>query len=97
MKLEDGELDSLWYYILREAETLPGEIVGQKLGHLGSLIVCATFAGLLKGDPSSFLNVDPCWTPDKADLLRPGEDNMDTDGERWELSTIIRLSENRTS
>ena len=94
VKLDDGELDSLWYYILREAETLPGEIRGQKLGHLGSLIVCATFAGLLKGDPSSFLNVDPCWTPDKADLLRPGEDNMDTDGESWELSTIIRLSEN---
>ena len=93
VKLTEREIDSLWYYILREAETLPAQNAGQKLGHLGSIIVCATFAGLLKGDPYSFLNIDPCWTPDKDELLLPGVDNKDTDGNRWELSSIIRLSE----
>ena len=92
VSLKEGEPESLWYYILREAETLPGKNAGQMLGRLGSVIVCATFAGLLKGDPHSWLNVDPCWTPDQDDLLCSGQDNQDADDGAWELSSIIRLA-----
>ena len=91
VKLKPGEPDSLWYYILREAEALPGANSGQMLGRLGSTIVCATFAGLLKGDPCSYLNVDPCWTPDDDPLLCPGVDNIDSEG-AWELASIIRIA-----
>ena len=52
--------DALWFYILKEAAVQNN---GEKLGSVGSTIVCATFAGLLKGDPCSYLNVEPCWTP----------------------------------
>ena len=90
VKLGDNDIDSLWYYILREAESLPGANSGQMLGRLGSLIVCATLAGLLKGDPSSYLNVDPCWTPDNDDLLCPGIDNIDSNS--WTLASIIRIA-----
>ncbi len=33
---------------------------------MGGRIVAETFAGLMLGDPSSFLNVDPLWKPDAA-------------------------------
>jgi len=81
--------DALWYYLLKEAESLPGNNAGQMLGRIGSIIVCATFAGLLKGDPQSILNIDPNWTPDQDPLLRP-EDNKDPGN--WTLAAIIRLS-----
>ncbi len=81
--------DALWFYILREAEQLPEGHAGETLGRLGSTIVCAVFAGLLKGDPHSYFNLDPCWTPDEDRLLR-AEDNVD-DG-NWTLASIIRLS-----
>ncbi len=85
----DPKQDALWFYILKEAESLPGVNAGQMLGQLGSLIVCATFAGLLKGDPNSWVNVDPCWQP-KNDPLLKEHDNQDP-GE-WTLASIIRLS-----
>jgi hypothetical protein len=85
--LEDGEPDALWYYILKEAETVES---GERLGPVGSTIVCATFAGLLAGDPSSWINMDPCWMPDSESLLtdadrEPGE-------AEWKLSSIIRIA-----
>ena len=83
--LEDHEPEALWYYILKEAEAGGGE----SLGPVGSIIVCATFAGLLKGDGSSWINVDPLWTPDQDPLLEP-DDNLDP-GE-WTLASVIRLS-----
>lgn len=89
LNLSAGEPESLWYYILKEAETLPGTNGGQMLGRLGSTIVCATFAGLLKGDPCSFFNVDPCWTPDDDPLLTDA-DKVDDAG--WTLASVIRLS-----
>ncbi len=89
VNLSEGEPESLWYCILKEAETLPGANGGQMLGRLGSTIVCATFAGLLKGDPCSFFNVDPCWTPDDDDLLTEA-DKVDDPG--WTLASIIRIS-----
>lgn len=89
VNLAEGEPESLWYCILKEAETLPGTNGGQMLGRLGSTIVCATFAGLLKGDPCSFFNTDPCWTPDDDPLLTE-DDKVDDAG--WTLASIIRLS-----
>ena len=91
LALDSAEPDALWYYILKEAETLPGANSGQMLGKLGSLIVCATFAGLLKGDATSFLNCNPEWTPSDDPLLIDGTDNVDSPG-KWELSSVIRLS-----
>lgn len=66
ISLGPEEPDALWYYILREAELTGG---GNTLGQVGSIIVAATFAGLLKGDPLSYLNIEPGWTPDKDPLL----------------------------
>lgn len=43
----------LWYYLLREAAVQQG---GQRLGELGSRLVCETIIGMLKGDPNSYLN-----------------------------------------
>lgn len=82
--------DSLWFYILREAEKARGGHGGKMLGRVGSTIVCATFAGLLKGDPNSFLNIDPKWKPSNDPLLQSGVDNIDDCD--WKLSSIIRLS-----
>ncbi len=81
--------DALWFYILQEAEDLPGANAGQMLGRVGSIIVCATFAGLLKGDPCSYLNMDPCWTPDKDPLLKKSDKK---DADDWTVAAIIRLS-----
>jgi len=51
----------LWYYILREAEVRQG---GQHLGEVGGRIVAEVLIGLLAGDPSSYLNMQPTWKPD---------------------------------
>lgn len=53
----------LWFYILKEAE-LNG---GNSLGPVGAHIVAEVLLGLLKGDPLSFVNVEPNWVPDLAD------------------------------
>lgn len=93
IKLKEHEVDSLWYYILREAEALRGKNSGQMLGRLGSTIISATFAGLLKGDPCSYFNQEPCWTPNDDDLLCPDHDNKDSnDNKVWTLAAIIRIA-----
>jgi hypothetical protein len=65
----------LWFYILREADTL-GD--GDRLGPVGGRIVGEVLVGLLQADPESFVAVDPGWRPtlpsagetfDLADLL----------------------------
>ena len=89
-KLKKGEPESLWFYLLREAENIPGANKGNSLGRLGSTIVCAVFAGLLKGDPCSYFNLEPCWSPKEDPLLRDGQDNVDDPD--WTLASIIRLS-----
>ena len=86
--LEASEPQSLWYYILKEAEK---EGNGNKLGSLGSLILCAVFAGLLKGDATSWVNMEPGWTPDRDPLLKDDDRKDGQDGE-WTLASIIRLS-----
>ncbi len=90
VRMKEHEPDALWYYILREAEALPGSNSGQMLGRLGSTIVCAVFAGLMKGDPCSWVNLDPCWSPSDDPLLKDGTDNVDDPA--WSLASIIRLS-----
>jgi hypothetical protein len=98
VRLEGGDLDALWFYILREAESQAGNDQGNRLGLLGSTIVCATFASLLKSDPSSYFNENPSWTPSDDPLLFSGDDNIDG-GEQesrpdrpWTLASIIRIS-----
>jgi len=69
----DGELaplntnTPLWFYVLKEAETLCG---GHHLGPVGGRIVAEVFIGLLTGDPLSYLSVEPNWTPELAEGRR---------------------------
>ena len=86
MALDPGEPGALWFYVLKEAQVEPGNT----LGPVGSIIVNAVFAGLLTGDPRSWFNVDPNWTPGADPLLQPGTD--DVDDAAWTLASIIRLS-----
>lgn len=69
----------LWTYILAETEAVdvefatldgPRTISTRRLGPVGGRIVAETFTGLMLGDTSSFLNVDPLWKPDAA-LAKP--------------------------
>jgi hypothetical protein len=57
----------LWYYILCEAPTTPGiegvNLPGSHLGPVGGRIVAEVLVGLLKGDPSSYLNAEKPWEP----------------------------------
>jgi len=50
----------LWYYLLKEAEIREA---GARLGEVGSRIVAEVFAGLLRADPTSILNLPNVWTP----------------------------------
>lgn len=54
----------LWFYILREADMLQQ---GQQLGPVGGRIVADVFVGLVKHDPTSYLNQNPVWTPTLTD------------------------------
>ncbi len=60
--------ESLWFYILKETTTL-GAMSGKMLGPVGGTIVAEVFAGLLDGDPLSYVNLDPLWTPGKEPVL----------------------------
>lgn len=51
----------LWYYLLREAETLEE---GVRLGPTGGRVVAEVLVGLLKGDPTSFLRAAARWRPE---------------------------------
>jgi len=65
----DGKRTPLWYYILHEAQLQIGkddkrkDVTGAHLGPVGGRIVAEVLIGLLYGDPFSFLNVEPNWTP----------------------------------
>jgi hypothetical protein len=50
----------LWFYVLKEAETLQA---GARLGPVGGRIVAEVLIGLLVGDPLSYVNVAPNWHP----------------------------------
>lgn len=53
----------LWYYILKEAEVLAG---GESLGPVGSRIVAETLIGLIRSDPSSYLNSQEEFLPETS-------------------------------
>jgi hypothetical protein len=77
--------DSLWVYLLKEAEATGG----RHLGYLGSDIVAETFAGLLYGDPLSFVRYDPTWTPAREAAL-PFDSPIDK--KHWQLADLILAS-----
>jgi hypothetical protein len=65
----------LWTYVLAETEEVvttfkttddDKRIRTRRLGPVGGRIVAETFVGILAGDSSSFLNLDPLWTPSLA-------------------------------
>jgi hypothetical protein len=59
----------LWYYILAEAKVLAG---GLHLGPVGGRIVTETLIGLLRADPTSYLNLHPRFRPFLGADLRLG-------------------------
>jgi hypothetical protein len=50
----------LWYYALKEAQVAAS---GLHLGPVAGRIVAEVLVGLIQADPSSFVNVNPSWTP----------------------------------
>src|SRR5436190_3003517 len=50
----------LFYYVLKEAELTAD---GLTLGPVGGRVVAEVFIGLLQLDPTSYLSVQPSWTP----------------------------------
>jgi hypothetical protein len=60
-----GVLDPtpLWFYILKESELIAG---GRTLGPTGARVVAETLLGMLRTDPSSYVNLDPLWKPTVA-------------------------------
>jgi hypothetical protein len=51
----------LWFYLLKEAEVRHNS---ERLGPVGGRIVAEVLLGLLAGDPSSYLRLQPTWKPD---------------------------------
>lgn len=82
--------ESLWFYILKETATLGG-MSGKMLGPVGGTIVADVFAGLLDGDPLSYINLQPLWTPDVDPALTPltGGSPLRKD---WEVADILRAA-----
>lgn len=72
------------------------EGIGPVMGQVGSTIICATFAGLLKGDPNSFVNMCPDWEPEDDELLKNHTVELTQDAisedNKWTVASIIRLS-----
>ncbi len=73
----------LWFYILREAQSLEN---GERLGPVGGSIVAEVFIGLLEGDASSFLSQDPDWEP-----TLPTVDSS-TQGEDFKIIDLLRFA-----
>jgi len=60
------ERTPLWFYLLVEAKAHHG---GNRLGELGSRLICETIIGVLKADPNSYLN--NCCHGDLKDAFGP--------------------------
>ena len=58
----------LWYYVLCEAEV---RARGKHLGPVGGRIVGEVLAGLLEGDPDSYLKAEPGWEPGQLGTAEP--------------------------
>lgn len=73
-----------WYYVLKESEV---RAKGDSLGEVGSRIVAETIIGLIKNDPSSYLNEgDHGWNPSKGVKLPNG-------GEIRVISDFLKFAE----
>lgn len=87
--------ECLWFYILAEGKELGG-MSGKMLGPVGGTIIAEVFAGLLDGDPLSYVNFDPLWNPGKEAVLRAlgaGDTESDTqDGTAWTVGDIINAA-----
>jgi hypothetical protein len=75
-----GVSTPLWYYILAEAKAATGGIT---LGPVGGRIVAETLIGLLRADPTSYLNAMPDFRPFLGtDLTLGSTPNMAITGDR---------------
>ncbi len=54
---------SLWYYVLKEAEVCAA---GRHLGPVGGRIVAEVLTAVVERDPTSYLAVEPRWSPPSA-------------------------------
>ena len=70
----------LWFYVLNEARHVHA---GRRLGPVGARIVAETIIGVLAGDPTSFLGVEPGWLPRAEWRASPGE---------FTLSDLVRVA-----
>ena len=94
MPIDDPMEESLWVYILKEAEVIAN---GEKLGPVGATIVAAVFSGLLRGDDKSYINRDPSWTPARelvdGQPLFPDRASTQLDpGADWQMIDILRAA-----
>ncbi len=77
----------LFFYVLKEAEVFSH---GRKLGPVGGRIVAEVLIGLIRGDPASFLSVQPMWQP------KAGEFGAPRDGE-FSVADLLRFAKVRIS
>lgn len=78
--------DCLWVYILKEARDTAH---AKGLGPVGGRIVGEVFGGLLAGDPLSYINCEPNWTPEEVStLLGLGKPLNGT----WDLAGLIHAA-----
>ena len=59
------------------------------LGNVGGTIVAEVFAGLLKGDPLSYVNIHPNWTPAEEAAL---PFDMPENGGGWEVADLLKAA-----
>jgi hypothetical protein len=86
--VDGGFLDNtpLWFYVLREAEVTQG---GERLGAVGSHIVCTTLIGQIKADPGSYLNkAGGAWSPAEGVKL-PGNREVTTIRDFLEFAGVL--------
>ena len=69
----------LWFYVLREAQIIND---GQFLGPVGGRIVAEVMLGLLRADPTSYLQVAPAWRP-----------NLGARGGDYQISDFLRFAQ----
>jgi hypothetical protein len=86
--VDGGFLDNtpLWFYVLKEAEVTQD---GERLGEVGSHIVCTTLIGQIKADPGSYLNkTGGPWSP--ADGVKlPGDREITTVRDFLEFAGVL--------
>lgn len=78
-----GDDTPLFFYVLKEAEVLSK---GTKLGPVGGRIVAEVLIGLLRGDPSSYLSLQPTWQP------KGGQFGAPKDGE-FSVADLLRFAQ----